>query len=127
MIERRSFLDKGLLLDVLYDALRIRFYEHGQSISVVYDKDVGDNWLLVKQLEKRLMSLPDVNLDRVDSKVYRRGLPNQYVKFVPIGRLLHTEVEDVVLVSTTTVQADTLKLVFEKSETLKVFEGVVND
>ena len=124
MLERWSFLDKELLLDVLYDSLRTRFYEYGQGVSVVYDKEVGDNWLLVKQLEKRLMSLPDVNLDRIDSKVYRRGLLNQHVKFVPINRLWYTEVEDVILVSTTTVQADTLRLVFEKSETLKVFEGV---
>ncbi len=124
MIERWSFLDKGLLLDVLYDALRIRFYEYGQGVSVVYDKEVGDNWLLVKRLEKRLMSLPDVNLGKIDLKVYRRGLPNQYVKFVPINRLWYTEVEDVILLSTTTVQADTLRLVFDKSETLKVFEGV---
>ncbi len=80
--------------------------------------------LLVKQLEKKLMSLSDVNLDRIDSKVYRRGLPNQYVKFVPISGLWHTVVEDVILLSTTTVQADTLRLVFDKSETMKVFEGV---
>lgn len=124
MIERWSFLDNVLLLDVLYNALRIRFYEHGQSVSVVYDKDVGDNWLLVKQLEKRLMSLPDVIIDRIGSKIYRRGLQNQYVKFVPISRIWHTAVEDVILLSTATVQADTLRLVFDKSETLKVFEGV---
>ena len=124
MIERWSFLDNVLLLDVLYNTLRIRFYEYGQSVSVVYDKDVGDNWLLVKRLEKRLMSLPDVSLDRIDSRVYRRGLSNQYVKFIPISRLWHTEVEDTILLSTTTVQADTLRLVFDKSETLKVFEGV---
>ncbi len=46
MIERWSFLDNGLLLDVLYNALRIRFYEYGQIVSVVYDKDVGDNCFL---------------------------------------------------------------------------------